>query len=280
MSGKQLRDAAEYPELHPAAGKAQPGQKKQTLVFLHGGNVGNWIWDPQVLAFSECDVLALHLPSFGARHDEPWRGLESAADDVAALIADEVSEGGVHLVGMSLGGVIALHVAARHPELVQTLMVTGTPLAAQGMAARTLAQLQLGLIGSEWYWKFQAGAYGLVDDERQRFAEHGVRLDSANLRAIREELDAGALPAQLAQYTGPVLALAGAKEPKLVQKSFAALRQVLPQAETKIVPGVHHQWNIENPLLFNSVLRRWIQGQGLHPVLADPAAPRGQKPGK
>ncbi|WP_313814914.1 alpha/beta hydrolase [Glutamicibacter sp.] len=265
------REATEYPEVHPARGDAQAREKAQTLVFLHGGNVGNWSWDPQVLAFADFNILTLHLPAFGARYEEQWEGLDSAADDVAALIADEVSSGGVHLVGMSLGGVIALHVAARHPELVDSVMITGTPVTSMSSTAKAMQRMQLKLIGSEWYWRFQAGAYGMVDDERELFAEHGVKLKAQNMRAIMDEIGPGALPAKLSNYTGPVLILAGSKEPKLVAKSFAALSVALPQAKLRLVPGMHHQWNIENPLLFNSVLRRWITDGGLHQSLVRPA---------
>jgi len=265
------REAIDYPEVHPARRKTEDQQPVQTLVFLHGGNVGNWSWDPQVLAFADFNILTLHLPAFGARFEEEWQGLDSAADDVAALIADEVSSGGVHLVGMSLGGVIALHVAARHPELVDSVLLTGTPVSSLGAAARAMQRVQLKLIGSEWYWRFQAGAYGMVDDERELFAEHGVKLKPENMRAIMDEIDPGVLPAELGNYKGPALILAGSKEPKLVQKSFEALHQALPQAKLRVVPGMHHQWNIENPLLFNAVLRRWISSGELHQILSEPA---------
>lgn len=268
------RDATDYPEVHPARRKPEDSAPVQTLVFLHGGNVGNWSWDPQVLAFGDFNILTLHLPAFGARFEENWEGLDSAADDVAALIADEVSEGGVHLVGMSLGGVIALHVAARHPELVESVFATGVSIAPLGTAAKAVQRMQLKLIGSEWYWKFQAGAYGMVDNERELFAEHGVKLKPENMRAIMGDLDSGGLPADLSAYTGPALVLAGASEPKFVQRSFPAIAVALPQAAIRVVPGMHHQWNIENPLLFNSVLRRWITGQQLHQVLREPVEPK------
>lgn len=274
------QEATEYPESHPARRQTATGKQAQTIVFLHGGNVGNWSWDPQVLAFGDFNVLTLHLPAFGARSEEKWQGLESAADDVAALIADEVSEGGVHLVGISLGGIIALHVAARHPELIESLMITGTPVASVSPAVRAMHRMQLKLIGSEWYWRFQAGAYGMVDDERELFTEHGVKLKPENLRSIMDELAPGGLPGALSGFHAPALVLAGAKEPKVVQKSFAALRESLPQVVTRVVPGMHHQWNIENPLLFNSVLRRWIADSALHQILVDPQAASPTKPTK
>lgn len=259
----------DYPEVHPAR-RVEPGKPVRTIVFLHGGNVGNWSWDPQVLGLADFHILTLHLPAFGARAEESWEGLESAADDVAALIADEVSEGGVHLVGMSLGGVIALHVAARHPELVESLLITGTPVAGVPSAARALSRVQLKLLGSEWYWRFQAGAHGMVDDERELFASHGLKLNAKNMRAIRHELDPGGLPSNLAAFKAPVLVLAGAKEPKVAQRSFEPLRILLPQAHTRLVPQMHHQWNIQDPVFFNAVVRRWVTEEKIHARLLDP----------
>lgn len=268
-SSKVHREPGEYPEVHPVR-RTVPGKSAQTIVFLHGGNVGNWSWDPQVLAFGDFHILTLHLPAFGARSEESWDGLESAADDVAALIADEVSEGGVHLVGMSLGGVIALHVAARHPELIESLLITGTPVAGVPAAARALSLVQLKLLGSEWYWRFQAGAHGMVDNERELFASHGLKLNATNMRAIRDELDPGGLPSNLSAYKARVLVLAGAKEPKLVQRSFEPLSILLPQAQTRLVPQMHHQWNIQDPVFFNAVVRRWISNGQIHERLLEP----------
>jgi hypothetical protein len=43
---------------------------------------------------------------------------------------------------------------------------------------------------------------------------------------------------------------------------------------------MHHQWNIENPLLFNSVVRRWISDASLHQILVDPQAAKPEKPAR
>ncbi|MDR4533885.1 alpha/beta hydrolase [Glutamicibacter sp. PS] len=279
MSGDKRNEALDpngYAQVHPASSGSAASGSEQTLVLLHGGSVGNWVWEPQVRAFARATVLTPHLPSFGARSDEDWAGLQSAADDVAALIAEEVPSGGVHLVGMSVGGLIAAHVAARHPELVQSLLLSGTPASGVPALARNLNRWQLKLAGSPWYWRFQAGAYGMVDDEKELFARHGVTLQEHNLRAITEELAAGGLPEDLNNYTGPALALAGALEPKLVASSFPALQAKLPQVATRLVPGVHHQWNIETPLLFNAVLRQWAFEGRIHSKLTEAPARAGK----
>ena len=264
------RDPGGYPEFHAPTRARRDGKPAQTIVFLHGGNVANWTWDPQVRAFGDYEVLTPHLPGFGARSQEDWAGLDSAADDVAAVIADEVSNGGAHLVGLSLGGVVALRVLARHPELVDSLLISGVPAAGVSASMRTMSRMQLRLFGSEWYWRFQAGAYGMVADEKELFTEHGTALRADNMRAIMDEVDPGGVPAKLGDYKGPVLVIAGSKEPKLVAKSFPALARALPQAQFRTAAGMHHQWNIEDPILFNATVRAWIEKGTAHPRLQDP----------
>jgi pimeloyl-ACP methyl ester carboxylesterase len=269
VEAKTPRDPGGYPEFHAPTRARKDGKRAQTIVFLHGGNVANWSWDPQVRAFGDYEVLTPHLPGFGARSQEDWAGLDSAADDVAAVIADEVSNGGAHLVGISLGGVIALRVLARHPELVESVLISGVPAAGVSASMRTMSRMQLRLFGSEWYWRFQAGAYGMVADEKELFTEHGTQLRADNMRAIMDEVDPGGVPSKLGAYQGPALVIAGGKEPKLVAKSFPALAKALPQAQFRTAAGMHHQWNIEDPILFNATVRAWVEKGTAHPRLQE-----------
>ena len=63
--------------------------------------------------------------------------------------------------------------------------------------------------------------------------------------------------------------IAGGKEPKLVAKSFPALARALPQAVFRTAVGMHHQWNIEDPILFNATVRAWIEKGVAHPRLQE-----------
>ncbi|MET1035778.1 MAG: alpha/beta hydrolase [Arthrobacter sp.] len=260
-------DPGSYPEIHPPVRGRADGAPARTLLFLHGGNVANWMWDQQVKGFPDYRVFTPHLPGFGARAAEDWAGLESAADDVAAFVADQVEEGGVHVVGLSLGGVVALRLMARHPELVDSALVSGVPARGIDAAARQLARLQVRLWGREWFWRFQAGAFGIPPDDRRLFADHGITIRPENARRMMAEVYAGGLPAGLGSYAGPVLAVAGSREPPVVRRSFPDIGAALPQADFRLAPSMHHQWSIEDPLLFNSMVRMWVERGRAHPRL-------------
>ncbi|GHD00648.1 alpha/beta fold hydrolase [Zhihengliuella salsuginis] len=256
---------AAYPEVHASRRPRPDGERTQTLVFLHGGMTGNWSWHRQVEAFGDYRVLTPHLPGYGARRDEEWGGLDSAADDAAAFIADRVEAGRVHLVGIGLGGLVGLQVLARHPELVDTAFLSGVPAAAPAASARTGAAARLRIWGGEWFARMQAGAFGVLES-----AENDA-VAPATARAVAEDVAAAVLPAGLEEFDGPVLLTAGAKEPQHIRKGLAPLEGRFGAAQVRIAPGLHHAWNLEEPLLFNAAVRRWAERREAHPRLGEPA---------
>lgn len=52
----------------------------ETIVFLHGGNVAGWMWQPQVELLPDRHLLTPDLPGYGERFAEQWPGLAGAAD--------------------------------------------------------------------------------------------------------------------------------------------------------------------------------------------------------
>jgi pimeloyl-ACP methyl ester carboxylesterase len=266
-----------YPEIHPRAGRpetreesATAGSGTGTVVFLHGGNVANWMWESQVRALPDFQVLTPNLPGFGTRTDEQWDSLEATADDVAAFVAEHAEAGPVHLVGLSLGAVVALQVVARHPELASSLLVSGAVVSRVGGLPRALSALQLAGWEREWFWRAQARAFRLPADSVELYVRHGLSVQRGNAQRMLAQVYAGSLPAGLGRYGGRVLAVAGQKEPGVVAKSFAVLRGQLPAAHLRLAPGMHHVWNVEDESLFNAMVRQWVSGS-VHPGLINPA---------
>ena len=99
------------------------------LALLHGGS-GRWqACEP--LASSLADrwhVLAPDLRGHGKSGRVPWRYcVQDYADDIAALLRDRARQPAI-LFGHSLGGIVALMVAAQHPGRVRAVIVGDSPL--------------------------------------------------------------------------------------------------------------------------------------------------------
>jgi len=96
----------------------------ETLVFLHGASdqAGAWGKTSQGLA-GRCRLIVPDLPGHGS--SEPESGplpFSTILEGVEALVLEESAEAPVVLVGHSLGGWLALHVALRHPERVSRVI--------------------------------------------------------------------------------------------------------------------------------------------------------------
>ena len=103
-------------------------RKDPQLVLLHGGAQNAHTWDTVALALDR-PLVAIDLPGHG-HSDGSRRGvrdLSDTADDVATAIEALAPNAGV-VVGMSFGGLTALQMADRHPNLVRgVVLVDVTP---------------------------------------------------------------------------------------------------------------------------------------------------------
>ncbi len=223
--------------------------------MLHGNNAGGWMWGPQIERLPDRHVLTPDLPALGERYGRPWPGIHGAADDIAEIIREHAIGGSAHVVGLSLGGFVAVHLVHKYPQLVRSCMITGVALTGLTPLERILIPPQIPLWGKRWYWRAQAAAFGVPADGRALYVETAVRVAPDTNRRIFREIAESAIPSEPFAYPGPMLAVAGEKEQRSVRDSFAALRQALPQLQTWVAPGMHHPWNIEDPDLFTAVFR-------------------------
>ena len=101
----------------------QWGSGSPEIVFIHGGAQNAHTWDTVALALDR-PLLAVDLPGHG--HSD-WREDHSywpphLADDVAVVVR-QLAPTAELVVGMSLGGLTAICLAAQHPELVRRLAI-------------------------------------------------------------------------------------------------------------------------------------------------------------
>lgn len=99
---------------------------KQTVVFIHGAAMDHTVWSLQSRYFAHHDysVLAVDLPGHGKSGGDAIPTIAGMADWVGRL-AEEVDAGLLHLVGHSMGGLIALDFAARYGDKVASVSMLG-----------------------------------------------------------------------------------------------------------------------------------------------------------
>ena len=100
---------------------------KPTVVFVHGAGLDHsWFGlQSRYFGYHGRNVLALDLPGHGRSEGPPLPAVEQMADWVMQLL-DTARLDRASVVGHSMGSLIALECAARHPERVGRIALIGT----------------------------------------------------------------------------------------------------------------------------------------------------------
>ena len=96
------------------------------IVFIHGVGLTKEIWRPQVDFFKDRNLLTYDLLGHG---DTPLKKTQLNFEDFTKQLLnliDELNINKIHLVGFSLGSIIARHFAAEHSNRLSSLVLHGS----------------------------------------------------------------------------------------------------------------------------------------------------------
>jgi pimeloyl-ACP methyl ester carboxylesterase len=234
-----------------------PGAR--AIVLVHGTRLSRAAWSPQVARLArDFRVVAPDLPGHGALADIPFT-LAGAADWLAEVI-DEAAGGRAIVVGHSLGGYVAMELAARSPERVAGLVLAGAsrePVGPWTLPYRWLALLLRvgnrptfdGLNARFFRWRF-----GPAISEPLVAGGFWPRGGAAALGALMGERF---IP-RLERYPGPTLIVNGALDPlfRLGERAFLAAAQ---DGRREVIGGATHLLNLDRPAAFSECVRRFAE---------------------
>lgn len=233
------------------------------IVFVHGTRLTRAAWTAQLDGLAgEFRAIALDLPGHGARAAERFT-LEGAADLLAATIRDQAADGRAVVVGLSLGGYVAMELVARDPGCVRALVLAGAtaePVGIRSIAYRALAVAMDRLDGPRLdrlnAWFFRARYPGSIADP---IVAAGF-WSKGGAQALRTLLGQRFAP-RLAAYPGPTLILNGEWD-LLFRLSAGTFAAAARNARRVRLAGALHLSNLDRPAAFNDAIRRFARPLG------------------
>jgi len=242
------------------------------LVLSHSLGCSLEMWDPQAPALAErYRLLRYDLRGHGSSPAPP--GPYAIADLGADLLAllDRLEVRRAHLCGLSLGAMVSLWLAARHPERVDRLVACCTsaflgPAAgwherAALVRARATAHVAETIL-ARWFTP------ELRASHPERVARVRAALETTPAEGYAgccEAIAAMDLRPELGAVRAPTLAIAGGRDPATPPEHLAAIARALPHGRVAVVEGAAHLANVEQPERVTALILEHLEGRQEEP---------------
>jgi 3-oxoadipate enol-lactonase len=229
------------------------------LVMGMAGTHRTW-GEPFVEALREdFDAVVYDHRGIGlSSHAEAGFSIAALADDAAALL-DELGWESAHVVGISMGGMVAQELALRHAERVRTLTLGCTYAGGPGSALTSEAVA--GRLGSAWTsgdrelairagWEANVSAAFAGDDAGYAAFRKQALAVKAPLPTIFAQLQAingHDTSARLGEIEAPTLIVHGTDDEMLPVGNARAIAERMPRARLELFEGVGHLFFWERP---------------------------------
>lgn len=249
-----------YYEMHGQEGKA-------VILFLHGLGSSTQDWELQTPYFAgDYRVLLVDIRGHG-RSGKPAGpySLRQFAQDVVMLL-DHLKIDKAHVVGLSMGGMIAFQMAADYPERLLTMTIANSGPA---VVARTFKEkfaiwmrfFIVRLLGMQKMGETLAKRLFVRPEEeplRQTFIQRWAENDPRAYMDAMRGIVGWSVEDQISRMHVSTLVLASDQDytPVAVKEAYVAR---MPNATLKILPDSHHAVAVERPELFNETIYGFIQ---------------------
>lgn len=238
--------------------------KQPLVVLLHGVGLDRTMWKPLREQLAH-ESVALDLPGHGLR--PPLRSEQNLASLAADVLERLETREPVHLVGFSLGALVAQYLARFVPGRVLTLSAVNSvcrrtaeeSAAVEERLATAGTNFSQGVDRAIERW-FPAGETAvdaqLIEATRQTLAGndvesyvHAYAVFARGDQEIADELDAIKQPTQ---------AITGELDPGSTPEMSRRLVAAVPQGRLRIIPGARHMLPVENPLALAAELNSFF----------------------
>jgi pimeloyl-ACP methyl ester carboxylesterase len=241
------------------------------LMLLHGIGSSSMGFIHQFTALADMfRVLAWDAPGYG-RSEDLGIAAPDAADYAAALLAllDRCAIRRIHLLGSSLGALVAAAFAARHPDRLSSLILSSPAMGhARLAAAEREAKLEARLAEADRPDSADRRerraralvAHGAAPEALTAACAQLAPTDRPGYGQAARMLSHADIRLDIARIALPTLIVSGRQDRVTPIASCAAvIHAAMPGSTLEIVEGAGHLVHLERPAIFNALLREFVQ---------------------
>ena len=239
------------------------------VVLIQGLGADKQLWGMQRLALAR-NYRTIALDNRGAgRSDKPYGeySLEQMADDTLAVL-DHAGADDAHVVGASMGGVIAQILALRDPDRVRSLTLACTAcqqhqwrrelLAEWAEIARERGMRAMTNTAARWTigprsFRRISPAIGWLGPLAMSRPPHAFAAQVAAILSAPEDLQG-----ELSRIRVPTLVMVGNQDILTPRGDAEELAERIPTAELVVISGAAHGFMIEHGTTFNRILLEFL----------------------
>jgi 3-oxoadipate enol-lactonase len=246
-----------------------PVRNAPVVCFMHSLMLDGGMWTEQMTPLLQSGLSVLRIDIQGHGGSDPAgtsTTMQGLADDLLHVV-DFLDIKTLHLVGLSLGGMIAQAFAITHAERIVSLMLCDTlPVtltASKGILAERIETVRQNKSVSH-----------LADATMQRFLTEDFKARNPvrwrELHDTIEGTDADGYVAcgtatldfdftqQLRSFPARTLVICGGDDPLTPPQENRKLAALVPHAKYEEISGARHLSNVENPAAFNRTMLEWL----------------------
>lgn len=252
---------------------------KTPILILHG-----WSKNLTGKSYSELQkileqhgfqVFAPDLPGFGSeplrqqrrdrlldrRGNGSFEQISLTLDDYVDFVKDYIGKKNlkkVIIIGHSFGGRIAAKLAVRHPELIEKLIISGSPLIKQPLSFKKKGLQYLARFGKQTLAVFPQK----IQDALKKVLYHAIGewdyYKAGELKETLKNIIAEDTASLLPRISVPTLVIWGEDDTFVSVEVAKEIVKKIPRAQLKILPQAGHRIPYENPKVFADSLMPFL----------------------
>ncbi len=236
----------------------------EAIVFLHPAFADRSVFQYQTAYFQK-DYFVITVDMTGHGQSQLNQKQVDMGDmpDIIKGVCDASGVTRAHLVGVSLGSLVAQAVAQAYPELAASVTIVGGYSIHKDNQSILKAQKKEIL---RWTWRMLVSIEALKQDivTKSASSEEGQAILKASVSAFTRRSSRGMAGMRrlfIERETPvpyPLLIVVGESDMPLIREAGERLKALEPGSQFKLIQGAGHCANIDNPMAFNAVLEAFL----------------------